>query len=53
MGKLQTKLGLATVLAKFRFEFADKSYIHKEIEFDHKQFVLTPKQEIQYKAFAR
>ncbi|KAG5684481.1 hypothetical protein PVAND_013713 [Polypedilum vanderplanki] len=53
MGKLQTKIGLATVLSKFKFEFVDKSYMSKEIDFDPKQFVLTPKQKIEYRALIR
>jgi hypothetical protein len=53
MGKLQTKIGLATVLAKFRFEFIEKSYMYKEIEFDPKQFILTPKESIMLKAIPR
>ncbi|KAG5684478.1 hypothetical protein PVAND_013710 [Polypedilum vanderplanki] len=53
MGKLQTKVGLATVLSKFRFEFVDKSYMYKDIEFDTRQFILTPKESIQLKAIPR
>ncbi|KAG5684482.1 hypothetical protein PVAND_013714 [Polypedilum vanderplanki] len=53
MGKLQSKLGLATMLTKFRYELIDKSMLHKEIEFDPKQFIITPKTKIVLKAIRR
>lgn len=53
MGKLQSKFGLVSVLSKFTFELADKSLMHKELEFDQRQFILTPKTEIQYKITPR
>jgi hypothetical protein len=53
MGKLQAKLGLATLLTKFRFELTDKSLQHREIEFDPRQFVITPKNKIMLKAISR
>jgi hypothetical protein len=53
MGKLQAKLGLATILAKFRFELTDKSMMHKEIEFDPRQFVIMPKNKILLRAVCR
>lgn len=43
MGKLQVKIGLATILSKFSFELVDKKLIENEIEFDPKQFILTSK----------
>ncbi|KAG5681320.1 hypothetical protein PVAND_010768 [Polypedilum vanderplanki] len=42
LGKLQTKLGLATVLAKFNFELKDKSLEKGELKYNPKSFVLTP-----------
>lgn len=53
MGKLQAKLGLAAILSKFTFELVDKSLMHKEIEFDPKQFVLTPKEGVMIRATYR
>jgi len=53
MGKLQAKLGLATVLLKFKFELVDRSLIHKELEFDPPQFILTPKTSVILKATPR
>lgn len=53
MGKVQTKLGLATVLRKFSFEFADKSYMNEEIKFDPTQFLLAPKDGILFKITER
>ena len=53
MGKLQTKLGLATILSKFSFELVDKSLMHKEIEVDPQQFSIVPKDTIKLKARAR
>lgn len=52
-GKLQAKLGLATILTKFRFELTDKSMFNKEIEFDPRQFIITPKNKIMLKAISR
>lgn len=53
MGKLQTKLGLATILAKFSFELVDKSLMTKEVEFDVGQFILTPKNAVMIKVIPR
>jgi len=53
MGKLQTKLGLVAVLSKFTFELVDKKLLQTELEFDPRQFVLTPKHEIMYKISPR
>ncbi|XP_070508276.1 probable cytochrome P450 6a14 [Chironomus tepperi] len=53
MGKLQTKLGLVAVLSKFKFELDDKKLLHTELEYDARQFVLTPKHEIMYKISSR
>lgn len=53
MGKLQTKLGLVAALSKFKFELVDKKLLNSELEFDAKQFVLIPKNEIMYKITSR
>lgn len=53
MGKLQTKIGLASVLLKFRYELADQSMMHKELEFDPVQFIMTPKTNVMLRATAR
>lgn len=53
MGKLQTKLGLATVLLKFKLELVDQSMIHTELAFDAAQFILTPKTSIMLRASPR
>nr|AHJ10934.1 cytochrome P450 6FV2 [Chironomus kiiensis] len=53
MGKLQTKLGLVAALSKFSYELADKKLLHTEIQFDPRQFILTPKQEVMYKISLR
>ena len=53
MGKLQTKLGLATLLLKFKFELVDQSLMHKELEFDPPQFILTPKTSVILRATPR
>lgn len=53
MGKLQTKIGLVTLLLKFKFELVDQSLMHKELEFDPPQFILTPKASIMLKALPR
>ncbi|CAG9801671.1 unnamed protein product [Chironomus riparius] len=53
MGKLQTKLGLVAILSKFTFELDDKKFLHTELEYDPRQFVLTPKHEVMYKISSR
>jgi hypothetical protein len=53
MGKLQTKLGIASLLSKFSFEFVDKNLMHNEIEFDPKLVTLTPKKGIMTRAVSR
>jgi len=53
MGKLQTKIGLVSLLTKFKFEFVDKSLMRKELEYDATQFILTPKMPVMLKASAR
>jgi cytochrome P450 family 6 len=53
MGKLQTKIGLAVILLKFKFEFVDQSMMHKELEFDPDQFILTPNSTVMIRATAR
>lgn len=53
MGKLQTKIGLAALLSKFKFELVDQSLMHKEMEFDETQFILTPKDNVMLRASLR
>ncbi|KAJ6636470.1 putative cytochrome P450 6a14 [Pseudolycoriella hygida] len=53
MGKLQTKIGLVSLLTKFKYEIVDKTLLHNEIEFDSTQFILTPKAPVMLKASAR
>lgn len=53
MGKLQTKIGLVALLTKFRFELVDQSLLHKEIEFDTTQIILTPKDNVMLRASSR
>jgi len=43
MGKLTTKIGLASILSKFNLELNEKDMIGKELEFHPNQFILTPK----------
>ncbi|CAG9801977.1 unnamed protein product [Chironomus riparius] len=43
MGKLQTKIGLATILSKFSCKLVDESLMHKEFEADPSQFIIKPK----------
>lgn len=52
-GKLTTKLGLFTVLSKFSIDFDDKSMADKELEFNPKQFVLTPSKDFNLKLTQR
>lgn len=49
MGKLQTKLGLAQVLSKFKVELVDKEMCDKDLQFDPSQFVLTPSKKFEFK----
>ncbi len=42
MAKVTTKIGMATVLAKFNVEFVDKSLENVELEIDPHQFIHTP-----------
>lgn len=42
MAKVTTKIGMATVLAKFNVELVDKSLANKELEIDPHQFIHTP-----------
>jgi hypothetical protein len=53
MGKLQTKLGVASLLIKFHLDLVDKSMMSKEIDFDPRQFILTPKTDIILRATPR
>ncbi|XP_037051281.1 probable cytochrome P450 6a14 [Bradysia coprophila] len=54
MGKLQTKIGLAAILQKYKFEFVDQSLLHKEItEFYPAQIILTPKTNFMLRATTR
>ena len=53
MGKLTTKVGLATILSKYNLEHTDKEMITKELEFHSSQFVLTPKKLFNIKATPR
>lgn len=53
MGKLTTKIGLAIILSKFYLELNDKKMLDKELEFDPKQFVLTPLKTFDIKIFPR
>lgn len=51
MGKLQTKIGLAVLLSKFRFELVDRNEMHKELEFIPTLFLLAPKTETMLRAY--
>lgn len=42
MAKVTTKIGMATVLAKFTVELVDKSLANNELEIDTQQFIHTP-----------
>lgn len=42
MAKVTTKIGMATVLAKFNVEFVDKSLGMKELDIDPRQFIYMP-----------
>ncbi|XP_037033219.1 probable cytochrome P450 6a14 [Bradysia coprophila] len=53
MGKLQTKIGLAAILLKFRYELVDQSLMRTEMKFDADQFILTPKTNVILRATAR
>ena len=53
MGKLQTKLGLAMILSKYSFELADKRLMDHEIEFEKRQLILGPEENIMLKVRAR
>ncbi|XP_037036009.1 probable cytochrome P450 6a14 [Bradysia coprophila] len=53
LGKLQTKIGLAAILLKLKFELADQSMMDKELEFDPHQFALTPKDTVMLRATVR
>lgn len=53
MGKLTTKIGLALILGKFNLELGDNEMIDKELEFDPRQFVLTPKKPFNIKITLR
>nr|WKE35368.1 cytochrome P450 CYP6FV21 [Bradysia odoriphaga] len=53
MGKLQTKIGLVALLSKFKYELVDTKLMHKEMEFDSSQIILTPKNNTMMRAIAR
>lgn len=53
MGKLTTKIGLAFILAKFKLELSDKEMADKELEFNPKQFILTPQKPFNIKITPR
>lgn len=53
MGKLTTKLGLVIIMSKYWIEFKDKSNMHKEMEFDPRQFLLMPKENYSFKVVPR
>lgn len=50
LGKMQTKVGLVTMLKAFRFELDDKNY---KMQSDPKAFVICPLQKIQLRTFRR
>lgn len=52
MGKIQAKIGLITMLRKFRFELDDKLKNHK-VQFDPTTFLITPLDKMQLKIFKR
>lgn len=45
LGKLQTKLGLITMLKKFKYGL-DKRHKNRDIEFDPRHFLLQPREDI-------
>lgn len=53
MAKVVTKLGLAVMLAKFKFEFMDEEMMEKEIEFTPNLFLLTPPDDLKFKISRR
>jgi len=53
MGKINTKVGLATVLSKFQLGFVDKKIAESEIEFHPKQFILTPAKDFKFEIALR
>lgn len=53
MAKVTVKVGLALVLSKFNVELSDKTLAEKEIEFDKKQFILTPAEKFIFKITLR
>lgn len=53
LGKLQAKLGLASVLREFNFELHDKSLEHGELKFNPKSLVLTPLKPVMMKVTLR
>lgn len=53
MAKITTKIGLAIVLSKFKFDFSDKTMADKEIDFHPNQFILTPAKEFSFKISLR
>ncbi|XP_070494253.1 probable cytochrome P450 6a14 [Chironomus tepperi] len=53
LGKLQTKLGLVTILQKFNFELQDKTLEYGELKFHPNSFVLSPKETVMYKVSLR
>lgn len=52
MGKMQTKLGLATMMHKYKYELSDKIDRNK-LEITPKLFILTAKKEIELKISKR
>lgn len=53
MAKLTTKMGLAVILSKFKFELCDKEMLVKELEFHPNMFILTPNKEHRFKVTTR
>lgn len=53
MAKVVTKLGLALMLAKFKFEFMVAEMMEKEIEFTPNLFLLSPPDDMKFKIIRR
>jgi cytochrome P450 family 6 len=53
MAKLNLSVGLTSLLAKFKFELVDERLYKNEVEFDRKQFPLTPKGRLMVRAVVR
>lgn len=53
LAKLTTKMGLAVILSKFKFELVDKEMLDREIEFHPNQLILTPLKDHFFRVTAR